>query len=157
MYWLGTEEYTCVFFNKKNPNPKARKEHECCECGEIIPVGAEYAYFSGKWYDPINIEYTFGHYRMCLNCDRDWAIVISVFHQNGQKEARMVFGRLSLAIEDALEERYLKGDESLVRRWFPPDIEPQTEEEIEDNLWNEIKADAIRKGLQPVLPGFMVP
>ena len=33
---------------------KARKEHKCCECGEIIKVGEKYEYFSGcydgKWW-----------------------------------------------------------------------------------------------------------
>ena len=152
MYYWGTEEYTCVFFKKKEP--KAKKEHECCECGKIIPVGAKYLYFVGKWYDPFQGEYTFEDYKMCLSCNKDWGTVISVFHQNGEKDAGMVFGRLKLAIEDTFEEGFLKEDDPLFQRWFPSDIESRTEEEVEGDIWNGIKADAIRKGLQPVLPGL---
>lgn len=28
---------------------KARKEHECCECGEIISPGQDYEYTFGVW------------------------------------------------------------------------------------------------------------
>ena len=29
--------------------PKARKPHECCECGEAIPAGAVYERLTGVW------------------------------------------------------------------------------------------------------------
>jgi len=35
-----------AFFSEK-PR-RARKEHKCCECGEVIAVGATYYYASGK-------------------------------------------------------------------------------------------------------------
>ena len=28
---------------------KARKEHKCCECGEVIKNGDEYQYIAGSW------------------------------------------------------------------------------------------------------------
>jgi hypothetical protein len=41
----------------------ARKPHVCCECGETIPVGAEYHCFSGDW------QHVPGRYHTCLDCD----------------------------------------------------------------------------------------
>ena len=43
---------------------KARKEHECCECGEAIVVGQKYEETTGVWAgDP-------ERYRTCLPCAR---------------------------------------------------------------------------------------
>lgn len=29
--------------------PKARREHKCCECGEMIPIGVHYERMTGVW------------------------------------------------------------------------------------------------------------
>jgi hypothetical protein len=42
--------------------PKARKQHKCYECGEMIQVGEIYERVSGKWYDEWDT------YRFCLPC-----------------------------------------------------------------------------------------
>lgn len=42
--------------------PTARKDHECCECGEVIPCGAQYEKVTGVWD---------GHgdtFKTCLSC-----------------------------------------------------------------------------------------
>jgi hypothetical protein len=41
---------------------KARKDHKCCECGDVIPRGTVYERFSGKW------DGTVQTYRTCLAC-----------------------------------------------------------------------------------------
>ncbi len=40
----------------------ARKSHKCCECGDVIPKGAEYERTAGKW------EGHFDVYKTCLPC-----------------------------------------------------------------------------------------
>jgi hypothetical protein len=30
---------------------KARKNHKCCECLQIIPIGEKYIKYTGKWND----------------------------------------------------------------------------------------------------------
>ncbi len=42
--------------------PRARKEHECCECREVIPVGAHYENVTGIW------DGSPGRYKTCLSC-----------------------------------------------------------------------------------------
>jgi hypothetical protein len=44
--------------------PKARKDHKCCECGDIIKKGDIYEYVSGKW------EGEFDTYKTCMICSR---------------------------------------------------------------------------------------
>lgn len=33
-------------------NPKARKEHRCCECRGVIQIGERYEYCTGIWDEP---------------------------------------------------------------------------------------------------------
>ncbi len=40
----------------------ARKAHECCECRDVIPVGARYERVVGKW------DGDFGTFETCLVC-----------------------------------------------------------------------------------------
>ena len=40
---------------------KARKEHKCCECDDIINKGDYYQYSSGVWDEPDS-------FKQCLNC-----------------------------------------------------------------------------------------
>lgn len=42
--------------------PKARKEHQCCECREVIPIGATYEKTVGNW------DGNFETYLTCLSC-----------------------------------------------------------------------------------------
>jgi hypothetical protein len=42
---------------------KARKEHKCCECGDVIPKGTIHERVVGKWYDKIDT------YRTCPPCE----------------------------------------------------------------------------------------
>ena len=152
MYWSSGAETVLEFFKERIQ--RARKEHECCECEEIIPVGAEYLYSVGKWYGTISFDPLFEGYKTCLSCDKDWKTVISIFHKNGKKDACVVFGRLEAAIRDAFECNFLGKDDLLVRRWLPDVIESRTEEEIEAETWKTIEVGNVRKGLQPILPGL---
>ena len=43
---------------------KARKQHQCCECGEPIQPGDTYEKVTGKWNGEI------GCYKTCLPCSR---------------------------------------------------------------------------------------
>lgn len=42
--------------------PKARKEHECCECRDVIPVGAVHENVRAKW------DFEVRTLRTCLLC-----------------------------------------------------------------------------------------
>jgi hypothetical protein len=42
--------------------PRARKEHKCCECGDIIKRGEVYQYVKGRW------DYRFDSYKTCRIC-----------------------------------------------------------------------------------------
>jgi len=41
---------------------RARKAHKCCECGGVIPVGAEHEVCTGRW------DGMFDTYRTCAAC-----------------------------------------------------------------------------------------
>lgn len=41
----------------------ARKDHECCECHEVIRAGTRYKYFSGVW------ENTGLSFKTCETCE----------------------------------------------------------------------------------------
>lgn len=48
---------------------RARKEHKCCECRQIIKIGEKYHSAGGIWVD------RFSRYKWCANCDalrRTW-------------------------------------------------------------------------------------
>lgn len=42
--------------------PISRKEHECCECGELIKKGQKYQKVAGKW------DGDFQTYKTCMTC-----------------------------------------------------------------------------------------
>lgn len=50
-------------------NPKARKDHRCCECSETIPKGEQYHKIVGKWDGHVS------SYKLCGRCQevREWA------------------------------------------------------------------------------------
>jgi hypothetical protein len=43
---------------------KARKDHQCCECNEIIQVGQRYEHVKALW------DGSFGEFKTCLICSR---------------------------------------------------------------------------------------
>lgn len=49
------------FFSKKTP--RARKEHKCYECGELIEKGETYHRITGKW------EGDLSSFTICLECE----------------------------------------------------------------------------------------
>jgi hypothetical protein len=152
MYWEDIEEQVFKVFRKKEQ--KATKGHECCECRKKIPAGAKYLYIVGRWRYSSQLEGFFDKYKMCLSCDRDWKMVIAAFQENGEKDACIVFGRLREAISDAFECGFLRADDPLIRRWLPDVIKTLTKEETDANIWGVINAVAVRKKLQPALPGL---
>ena len=42
--------------------PRAKQEHICCECRDVIPKGAKYQRTSGKW------DGSMDTYKTCLSC-----------------------------------------------------------------------------------------
>lgn len=69
---------------------KARKEHKCCECHDIIPKGETYIYSSGIWDGEPN------SYKTCLSCE---AVRNEYMMSTGET---VCFGYLSEAIADTL-------------------------------------------------------
>ena len=43
--------------------PKARKEHQCCECHNVIYKGESYFRLAGVW------SGSFDHYKICSGCE----------------------------------------------------------------------------------------
>ena len=41
----------------------SRKTHRCCECGDVIPIGARYERVTGKWEDAIDV------FKTCAACE----------------------------------------------------------------------------------------
>jgi len=48
------------FYDERNP--RAKKEHICCECGETIKVGETYNKVTGKW------DGNICSYKTCMPC-----------------------------------------------------------------------------------------
>lgn len=46
-------------------NPKARKEHKCCECRGVIQKGERYQNYAGHWNDS-----GFGEFKTCSDCEQ---------------------------------------------------------------------------------------
>jgi hypothetical protein len=44
-------------------HPKAKKEHQCCECLRIIPVGERYQLYKGCW------EGKWSRFKTCTECE----------------------------------------------------------------------------------------
>ena len=121
MYWERCTDQRLLF--NRGEKPTARKEHECCECGRIITIGEKYSYFFGVWEEYDHYGHLPGAYKTCLECEKDWAEILRVFHKNGEIEACVAFGSLSVAIQDAFDAGFLKKGGRLLKEWL--DIEPQ--------------------------------
>ena len=90
----------------------ARKSHICGECDKEILKGEKYRYIAGKW------DYNFSDFKMCLNCEYDWQIILEIFEENGE-DAVIVLGLLREAVEDACAEGFLNEGHLLVKKWCP--------------------------------------
>jgi len=75
--------------------PVARKEHKCCECGEMIKKGQKYQKAIGKW------DGDFDTYKTCMTCLK----IREAYCPNGS-----YFGGLAEAISDCLGFDYRDGD-----------------------------------------------
>ncbi len=132
MYWERCTESRLIF--RRDEEPTARKEHKCCECGKTIKTGEKYSYFVGLWGD----DYYYGcgdqfnTFKTCLECEKDWGEILTVFHENREEEACRVFGLLKEAIQDAFDAGFLKGGDRLVREWLG--IKPEEPEVDIENL-----------------------
>lgn len=68
---------------------KARREHRCSECREVIPIGARYHYASGVWDSRAH------SFKTCLSC-----IEIQAHFSVACDGSRPVLGELWSAIEE---------------------------------------------------------
>ncbi len=158
MYWDSNYAELCGFFEERKR--KAKKEHKCSECKEVIPVGTEYLYIVGVWKDEGDYgRRYFGAEKMCLNCDADWKKVLAIFHDNGEDDACIIYGLLSEAVFDLFDLGFITTDDPLIKKWIPSAYavvaDPETEdEEPETASWQDIHEYAVKTGLQPFLPGL---
>ncbi len=141
MYWENYEDQRLEF--RKDEEPTARKEHECCECGRIVKIGEKYSYFFGVWQDfDFGAHRFVGAHKTCLECKQDWDEILEVFHNNGEEDAMIVFGSLKEAIQDAYDASFLTEADQLhlVKKWLG--IEPEVDVE---NLSPEGREEYERK------------
>lgn len=83
-YWLG--------------NPRARKEHKCCECRGVIRKGEKYHVIAGLWDE-------WGCYKTCSECEtlRD-LVCASVDHRDDCP----AFGELYEHVFESRDTRWVK-------------------------------------------------
>ena len=65
-------------------NPKAKKEHKCCECFSLIGIGETYELSKGVW------DGKFGSFRTCEICSK----VRSAAHADRRYDEGISFGCL---------------------------------------------------------------
>ncbi len=140
MYWGNCVESIIIF--RREGHPTARKEHECCECGETIKIGDKYWYFVGCWNDGYHDDYDnyFGAYKTCSQCEKDWDKIIAAHHENGEIEACHIFGLLREAVQEAFDEGFLTENDQLVQEWlgiFPIEIQGKQEALLQMKLYSE--------------------
>ena len=158
MYW--DDAYDVLYFPIRERRPTAKKEHTCCEHKDRkIAVGEKYVYIAGMWCGQGRCE---GHYfkdfKICLGCDEDWDTVLKIFHENGEDDACIVYGRLGDAVWDALENGYIDSSHPLlVKKWYPDEYRVSLRkagESDEEIAWKDIEEVAVKSGLQLTLPGL---
>lgn len=59
---LMMDDYDCGPSFSTESTPRAKKPHQCCECREVIPVGATYERVSGVW------DGRFDTFKTCAEC-----------------------------------------------------------------------------------------
>lgn len=72
---------------------KARKEHKCCECHNVIQKGAIYIYCSGIW------EGSPDSFKTCERCDRVRTLAIKKYPPDFEEEGP-AFGQLKEYIRE---------------------------------------------------------
>lgn len=77
---------------------KARKAYFCCDCGDLIRPGQEYAHIAGCW------DGVWDHFKVCLFC-REIAKSLKEIH---------VFGQLEDALAHEIEDR----GHPIAQRWI---------------------------------------
>lgn len=155
MYWEGDYDRIRKCLKERRPTAK-KKEHTCCE-GHKIAVGEEYVYIAAIWDNPINYQgYYFKALKLCLGCKEDWDTILRIFHDYGEDDACIVYGKLKEAVRDALENDFIQADHPLIKKWYRDAYRAWLREnmEPEEIVWKEIEDSAVRNGLQPVLPGL---
>lgn len=90
---------------------RAAKEHECCECREVISEGTKYERFSGKWEGCVR---TFRTCERCADLRDSYAVAGHCFAFGSlweERQAELVYRRLDstrahAVAEAVLERRY---------------------------------------------------
>lgn len=111
---------------------QARKDHQCGECGSIIPKGARYYYRCGKWQPDVGSAY-FWNTRTCLQCEEDWTEFCSILGQAEQSMCCIQHGELATRISEALDYGWIEENHPLVQRWFPEEEPTPEYENLEIN------------------------
>lgn len=77
--------------------PKARKDHTCCECREVIPRGERYHLVSGKW------DGNFDTFRTCRRCcfDRNRVVEHEIAEGCDWEDSWPPFGHLVGHLEES--------------------------------------------------------
>lgn len=110
MYNDFTADQNVVFSREKQH--VAMKIHRCCECGEDILPRTKYVYFSGKY------DYEFATNKMCLRCRKDWNLVTDIFYDHLNAPIPIVFEMLRRAVQEAVEEGWIRKSHRLAKRWL---------------------------------------
>ena len=90
-------EFSCTTF------PVAAKEHECCECGEVISKGTKHEVVKGKW------DGYFSQHRTCMACKNV---------RDNMMSCGWVYGELWHDIRQAFEDEYGADDEDDDYEWL---------------------------------------
>lgn len=111
---IGTgETYDQAEFFREH-TPRARRQHKCYECGEPIPVGAQYVRISGKWDGRMDTI------RQCLPCNEIQRVFSCgegfYYGQLWDAMDEMGFENLTTASE-CFRELTTPSKEFLLRRW----------------------------------------
>jgi hypothetical protein len=83
-------------------HPKARKEHKCCECRGVIPVGEVYNKHRGIW------DGSADTFKVCVDCD---LLRNEVDNDERDPECKTAFGYLSESVFEV-------GDRVFVKRFL---------------------------------------
>lgn len=91
---------------------KARKEHICCECHRVIPVGCEYIYYSGIW------DGQPSSYKHCVEC-HDIAMAVDEYcrAENEPEEFYPAFTELAEWFSER-KPNFEKGDTEGEFKWL---------------------------------------
>lgn len=97
-------------------HPKARKEHKCCECRGVIPIGEVYNKHHGIWGGSA------GTYKVCVDCD---LLRADIDKNTRNTEDQTAFRYLSESVFEG-------GEHELIKRFL--DIKRKRGAEIKDRM-----------------------